>query len=136
MRKSAIAFAALLVACAATTPEPAVAPQGEPYGWLRDPFPLPPAAAPPEPAPAPAQPPAEEAPKPAPAPAPPKPKSRTNWCGVVCGECSRASEACDKEIRSTNSRGEKCKKQEVACGALVQLKRATSCKCPDEEDDE
>lgn len=127
MRWVASVASAFLLASCASSPTPAPSPAAEPYGWLRDPFPV--ADPPPQPPVAPALPPLS------PQPDPPAQAPASNACGSVCGKCSRASEACDKEIRSTKARGPQCAVQEVACAALVAKKRSTSCKCPDDEDD-
>lgn len=102
-------------------PAPQVAGVPAQYGGLRDPFGQPaPAVA--EPAQAP-EPPATPAPS-APAPAP------SNHCGPACALCSRASEACDEEVRRTGAwDGAQCKRKKQVCDPLVALQNATSCSC-------
>lgn len=91
------------------------------YGGLRDPFGQPaPAVAEPAQAPDPPVTPAPSAPAPAP----------SNHCGPVCALCSRASEACDEEVRRTGAwDGAQCKRKKQVCDPLVALQNATSCSC-------
>lgn len=51
-------------------------------------------------------------------------------CGPACGMCSRASETCDEEIRTTGQwNGPQCRRKESICGPLLALQKATGCSC-------
>ncbi len=111
------ALATLLVCCG---PAANTAPKNPPqYGEFHNPFPTE-AFAPADTAPPTT--PAEPA-RPA---APPPPLNR---CGPACGQCSRASETCDEEVRTTGKWGAQCKRKDEICGPLLLLQKATGCTC-------